>query len=374
MRVLLLHNRYRAEGGEERVVSNIASLLAAHGHAVELLERSSAAIPRARAARGLLAGGLAPQEVADAVRRTGAEVVHAHNLHPLFGWRALEAARAAGARTILHLHNFRLFCAIAVAYRDGAPCFRCRGENTLPGLRLRCRGSVGEAAVYALSLHRQQPRLLAGADRFVVLSRATGARMHELGLPAQRTHVLGNFVPAQRFASATRADEGSYALAAGRLVEEKGFDTAIMAARAASVPLVVAGEGPDEARLRRLAAGRDVRFTGWLEHDELERLRAGAAVVLVPSRSEEACPLTALDALASGVPVLGSDRGGVPERMATGAVLPAEDPEAWSVALSELWRDPASRRARGEQALALARELLSEDLYYERLMEVYGGE
>src|SRR3989440_7375480 len=114
------------------------------------------------ATRGLLSGGLSPVEVKDAVRRIDADVVHAHNLHPMLGWRALAAARAAGARTVLHLHNFRLFCAIGIAYRDGAPCFRCRRGRTLPGLRLRCRGSVPEAAVYAAGLLRQQPRLLQG--------------------------------------------------------------------------------------------------------------------------------------------------------------------------------------------------------------------
>lgn len=373
MRVLMLHNRYRAEGGEERAVANIIALLSRRGHEVELLERSSAAIPQRRAARGLLAGGLEPDQVAAAVRRARAEIVHGHNLHPLFGWRALAAARAAGARTVLHLHNFRLFCAIAVAYRDGAPCFRCRGSNTLPGLRLRCRGSLGEAAVYAAGLHRQQSRLYANADRFIVLSDATGARMHQLGLPAERTRVLGNFVPAADFASDTRAHDGAYALAVGRLVPEKGFDIAITAARAASVPLVVAGEGPDEQRLRELARGADVRFTGWVDHRRLSELRAQAAVVLVPSRCEEACPFAALDSLAAGVPVLVSDRGGIPERVPAGSVIPVEDRGAWTSSLAALWQDPGLRHRRGREALALARVLLTDDAYYRGLMAVYGA-
>ncbi|MDQ6605294.1 MAG: glycosyltransferase, partial [Actinomycetota bacterium] len=234
MRILLLHNRYRAEGGEERAVAEIAALLARRGDAVHVLERSSAEAGTLAATRSLLWGGGQPEEVADAVRRTRAEIVHAHNVHPLFGWRALAAARAAGARTVLHLHNFRLFCAIGVSYRDGRPCFRCRGADTLPGLRLRCRGSLGEAAVYAAGLRVQQPRLYDHADRFVVLNGAHRARLQELGLPVDgRTDVLPNFLAADRFAAATRAHQGSYALVAGRLTEEKGFDTAVAAARAA---------------------------------------------------------------------------------------------------------------------------------------------
>lgn len=372
MRVLLLHNRYRAQGGEERAVGDLMSLLRTRGHEVELLERSSAAISPVTAGRALMLGGVDPGEVAAAVRSLRADVVHAHNVHPLFGWRALAAAQSAGARTVLHLHNFRLFCAIAVGYRDGAPCFRCRGRDTRPGLRLRCRGSVGEAAAYAAGLSLQQPKLFAHADRFVAVSDATARRLIELGLPGARTSALTNFVPAASYAAASRAGEGGYALASGRLVEEKGFDTAIAAARIAGVPLVIAGDGPDGARLRALGRGAEVRFTGRVEPSALAELRGGAAVVLVPSRWEEPCPYAALDAMADGVPVLASDRGGLPELVGGPAVLPAADVARWGEVLGRLWRDPAARRASGTAALERARSRFTEDRFYERLMGIYG--
>lgn len=371
MRVVMLHNRYRAFGGEERAVGDIAELLARNGHTVELLERSSAATGRVRAARSLLSGGVDADEVGAAVRRMRAEIVHAHNLHPLFGWRALASARAAGASTVLHVHNFRLFCAIAVAYRDGAPCYRCRGRDTLPGLRLRCRGSVTEAAVYAAALHRQQPGFFEHSDRFIVVSRAHGDRLEELGLPGDRATAVPNFVPSSQFASSSSAGAGGYALVAGRLVQEKGYDTAIEAAREAGVPLVVAGEGPDAPRLRRAAEGAEVRFTGLLRRDELAEVRRRAALVLVPSRCEEACPYAVLDALATGVPVLASDRGGLPELVGAHAVLPAEEPDAWARALRALWQDAERRQELGDEVLQRARVTLGEERYHEGLLAVY---
>ena len=373
MRVLLIHNRYRSLGGEERAVGDIAALLSRRGHEVQVLERSSSDASRVTAARSLLAGGLHPDEVSGAVRLLGADVVHVHNVHPLFGWRALAAARAAGARTVLQLHNFRLFCAIGVAYRDGAPCHRCRGRDTLPGLRLRCRGSLTEAAVYAAGLYRQQPGLFEHSDRFVVLSAAQGARLRELGLPGSKTVTLPNFVPAHSLAPRSRAGQGRYALAAGRLVEEKGFDTAIHACRAAGVPLVIAGEGPDEARLHRLVGDGEVRFLGRLAPAALAEVRRGAAVVLVPSRWEEPLGYAVLEAYAAGVPVLASDRGGLPELVADGAVLDAEDRTAWADALGAVWSMPARERDElGAKGLTRAREELGEERYYARLMTVYG--
>jgi len=371
--ILLLHNRYRTTGGEERAVAEIAALLRRRGHAVEVLERSSDAVGRGRAALGLLAGGLDPDAVGQTVRRLGAEVVHAHNIHPTLGWRALAAARAAGARTLLHLHNYRLFCAIGISYRDGAPCFRCRGTSTFPGVRLRCRGSLPEAIVYGAALHRQQPRLYEYVDQFVAVSESTAAHLRDLGLPASLTATLPNFMPDGGFSSASHAAAGEFALAAGRLTEEKGFDTAIAAARDADVPLVVAGAGPDEGRLRELAAGADVRFTGLLDGAALAELRIRAGVVLAPSRWEEPCPYSVLEALAAGVPVLASDRGGLPELVGEDGTLPATDQAAWSAALAHLWRSPSLRAERGAAALARAHERFGEDRFYDRLMQLYGG-
>ncbi len=371
MRVLQLHNRYRLTGGEERAVDDIEALLREAGHTAERLERSSDDATRVGAARGLLAGGLRPEDVGDAVRRLGAEVLHAHNVHPLFGWRALAAAQEAGARTVLHLHNFRLFCAIAVAYRDGGPCFRCHGADTRPGLRLRCRGSAPEAAVYAVGLARALPRLLRHADRLVVVGEATRRRLETLGVPPGRCTVLPNCVPAAAFAAGAAPDHDGYALVAGRLVPEKGFDTAIAAAERAGVPLVVAGDGPDGARLRALA-GPAVHFTGRVSEAELGGLRRRAAAVLAPSRWEEPCPYVVIEAMAAGVPVLASDLGGLPELVGPEAVIPYDDPGAWATRLGALAGAPADvRRAEGERLLVRAHARHDPARYLTHLLEIY---
>jgi glycosyltransferase involved in cell wall biosynthesis len=77
--------------------------------------------------------------------------------------------------------------------------------------------------------------------------------------------------------------------------------------------------------------------------------------------------------MAAGVPVLAGDRGGLPELVGERASLPAQEPTAWTAALARLWREPSERLARGEAGLARASDRHSEDRYYERLMEVYGG-
>jgi glycosyltransferase involved in cell wall biosynthesis len=369
LRVLLLHNRYRSAGGEERAVAQHAGLLRERGVAVEVLERDSGAVGRAAAARALLRGGVGEDAVFDAVRSLDADIVHAHNLHPLLGWRALAAARRAGARTVLTLHNYRLVCAIGVSYRDGGPCQACTGRATAPAVVHRCRGGVLESSVYATGLAVQQPRILREADRVVALSAGQLAALGRQGIDVRGLRVIPGWVPS--VASRSAAGEGTYALAAGRLVAEKGFDTAILAARAAGVPLVIAGSGPDEPRLRAL--GGPVRFEGWVSEARMGELRAGAAVVLAPSCWEEVFPFTVLDALAAGVPALVSALGGLPELIAAGGgvVLPARDVGAWARALAEMWAAPTRRVAMGEAGLRFARAELGADRAGERLLALY---
>jgi glycosyltransferase involved in cell wall biosynthesis len=374
-RVLVLHNRYRSPAGEERAASELAALLRERCHAAELLERSSEELTglsgRLRAGAGILRGGLDPAEVGDAVRDMGADIVHAHNTQPLLGPRALLAAREAGARVVLHLHNYRLVCAIGIAYRDGAPCTRCQGRNTWPGARLRCRGNLPEAFAYAAGIARQQPKVMHAVDRFVFTSEGSRRTLAELGLSLGDYDVIPNFIPESAFAERSAAESGQFALYAGRLSEEKGADTAIEAARLSGVPLRIAGEGPDEPRLRELARGAEVSFLGQLDGERMAEQRSAAAMVVVPSRWHEPHPYAVCESMAAGLPVLASGVGGMPEMVGEDSTLPPTDPAAWAEAMARLWGDPQLRHSDGETALARARERFGEDGYYERLMACY---
>jgi len=375
MRVLVVHNRYRLEGGEERSVQLQLAALRHAGVPHALLERSSGELSRIGAAAALLRGGRDEEDVAAAVSEHGADVVAVHNMLPLLGPRALEAARARGAAVMLHLHNLRLFCAIGVAARDGGPCFRCHHRNTLPGLVLNCRGSLPEAVVYAAALARHQPTVLDGVDRFVVPSEYAAGQSALLGVPAERIRVLPHYVPDEAFAERSRAGEGGYALVASRLTPEKGIDTAIQAAALADVPLRVAGEGPAEASLVELAnlIGGQVDFMGRLGRDAVERELAGAAMLLMPSRFHEFAGYSALEAMAAGVPVIASDLGALPELVGPDRCVPANDPHALAARIRKLWREPERRAREGDALADRARSGHSEQGYSERLLDLYAS-
>lgn len=371
-RVLILHNRYRTAGGEERFTAQLLELLGRRAGYATLIERSSSEAGALGAVSGLLRGGLRPEEVGAAVAEHAITIVHAHNLQPTLGHRALAAARAAGAATILHLHNYRLFCAIGTAWRGGADCTECAPRRTSRGLRHNCRGSLPEAAAYAVGLKRGQQPLIAAVDRFATPVAQLGADMEQLGLELPLT-VVPSWLPDGEFVAASQAGDGEYALFAGRLASEKGVFVAIEAAARSGVPLHIAGDGPDAVRAVRRAQELDapVEFLGRLDGQALVAARMGAAFAVVPSVWREVLPLSALEALAAGLPLVVSQRGGLPELTEPRFVAPPGDPVALAAVMRSLFDDAKLRTAAGARSLERARQNYSETAFVPRLAELY---
>ena len=373
-RVLVIHNRYRQTGGEERFLGLHLRALGNAGVEHRLLERRSAGAARVEAGAAMLRGGERADDVRAAIREMGATVVHCHNLQPLLGPRALAAARDAGARVVLHVHNFRLFCAIGVSFRDGAPCFRCRRGLTAPGLVLNCRGNLPEAAMYAVALARQLRSILELVDRFVVPSAWAAGQLERLGLPADHVTVLPHYLPDEELAPSSRASAGAYALALGRLAPEKGFEVAVEAAARAAVPLRIAGAGPLAEGLARAVTDTraPVELVGAVDDEERDRLLAGAAMLVVPTVGNETFGYVALEGMGAGVPVVATRAGALPELVGDGASLPRGDPVALAERMRALFTDPAARERHGAAALERARSF-SETRFRDALLEIYAS-
>jgi glycosyltransferase involved in cell wall biosynthesis len=383
--ILTLHTRYRTTGGEERAVEDLTWLARERlGEYVQSLSRNSSELGRTRAARGVLRGGLEPAEVASAVRLAGADIVHAHNLLPAFGWRALAAAQDAGAATVLHLHNYRLVCAVATCVDPaGHDCVACQGRDTAPGVRKGCRGSRTEGLVYAAGLSAWQRRTVRHADVIVVPSQAAADRLRQLGAPVGELQVVPHVVRALGSDVPTVRDPDGPALVASRLAVEKGVDVAIAACARAGVGLTVAGDGPQLAALRAVAerqglaaldgphgpppAAGQVRFTGRLDRDALHARRAGSSVELVPSRAHETFGLAAIEALAAGLPVVASAVGALAALPSPVRLVPPGDVGALAHALTAA-RGDAGAAAQGPD---LARTIAGADVIAPALAGVY---
>jgi len=151
---------------------------------------------------------------------------------------------------------------------------------------------------------------------------------------------------------------------AGRLVPEKGVELLLRAC--AGLPrtgwrLAILGDGPDRARLARVASelniADQVRFWGHLPSAQMPRFYAEMDILVLPSITRpnwtEQFGRVLIEAMACGVPVIGSDAGEIPHVIGdAGIVVPQQDVMALRDAIAELAGDPARRAelaARGRQ-------------------------
>jgi len=165
--------------------------------------------------------------------------------------------------------------------------------------------------------------------------------------------------PARRALMGVEGDR-VLALHVGRLAVEKGVETLVAAFTEARARLgnravfCVAGDGPRAAWVR--SAMPWARHLGFLERDVLADLYADADLFVFPSATET-CGLVALEALASGVPVIGANAGGVRESLRnglTGVLVTAGVAGEFAAAIEQLVLDGEHRRAMHEAARAFA--------------------
>jgi glycosyltransferase involved in cell wall biosynthesis len=162
----------------------------------------------------------------------------------------------------------------------------------------------------------------------------------------------------------------------GRIAVEKDVDTLVTAFEQARAVLgsravfCIAGDGPRAAWVR--GATPWARHLGFIDRQTLADLYADADIFVFPSPTET-CGLVALEALASGLPVIGADAGGTRDNLRegiTGRIVPAGDAGAFAAATVQLADDVSQRLAMREaaRAFAVGRDWARE---LDRLVEAY---
>jgi glycosyltransferase involved in cell wall biosynthesis len=310
------------------------------------------------------AGGMANQtrQLAELLRAAGATVhlVQSNAPYrpaPVARWPVLRAAfrllpylaalwRAAGRSDVFHVMansgwSWHLFAvpAIWIAYLRKTPVV------------LNYRG--GEAPEFLRRAHASVRRSMQRVARLAVPSRFLKEAFEAYGMHCE---VLPNIVDLDRFRPAQpREPAAPPHLAVARNLEPiYDNETALCAfaqvlERLPEARLTLAGSGPEEGRLRALAARlgvtSQVRFAGRLDRDAMAELYRSADLVLNPSLADN-MPNSLLEAMASGVAIVSTAVGGIPDLVEDGVsarLVPAKSAPAMAAAALELLADAALR-------------------------------
>ncbi|HTK32163.1 MAG TPA: glycosyltransferase [Candidatus Saccharimonadaceae bacterium] len=249
------------------------------------------------------------------------DVAHLHAPSRYLTPSILRPLERAGVPTVMTLHDFKPWCTNRILYAHGAPCERCRGGGHWHAAATGCvQGSRAKSVVGTVEAYLHEAL---GAYRHVKLwiapSRFVEEKARAWGLPDARVRLLPHGLERTPVsdggdAVAPVADR-PFALFSGRLSEEKGVALLPgIAAALGDTPLLVAGDGPLRASLEDAARRTpSLHVFGHLSDEQLARLRARAAVVLVPSRFYEHFCYAAAEALLESRPVVAARIGAIPE-------------------------------------------------------------
>jgi len=350
-------------GGSGVAASQLAMQLAARGHRVHVF---SSAVPVR-----LAGDGPWTVHLVETAPRPSPAVVSP----PLALAEEMAAVSARESLDVLHVHYALPHGPAALLARE-----RLRGQGRRPPALVTTLHGTDVTAVGENGARTQVRDTVLGSDAVLTPSAWLRRKAVEtLGLPAQlRVDVMPNFVDPEAFHPLdngagemptlfpalewTKERRPSVLLHASnfRPVKRVGDTVRALAEvrRVHPAVLVLVGDGPERAEVEALASSLGVRdavaFVG--ERRSLGDLFAHADVFLLPS-DQESFGLAALESLASGVPVVASDVGGVAEVVTqgeTGWLVPVRNPAAMARAVLSMLADPARRKAMGRAARASA--------------------
>lgn len=370
MRVLLVNAFHYLRGGVERTYLDESRWLERAGHEVlhfATRDPRNLPSPTARhfapaadfgetAPAGRLLAQLpralwsrpAAQAMEGLLRETRPEIAHLHAPSRYLTPALLRPLERAGVPVVMTLHDFKPWCTNRILFAHGAPCERCRGGRHWHALATGCvQDSHAKSAVATIEAYAHGAvGAYRAVRRWIAPSRFVLEKAVEHGVARGDIRLLPHGVEGGA-AAAAEAPREPFVFFAGRLSVEKGVRLLpALATHMEPTPVLVAGEGPLDGWLANEArSAPNLRLLGRVDDAVLARLRAIAAVVVVPSLFYEHFCYAVAEALLDRRPVVASAIGAIPELVeheVTGLLVPPGDADALCEAVDRALIDAAA--------------------------------
>ena len=245
-------------------------------------------------------------------------IVHLHNIHSYLSPILAKLAKRRGCRVVWPLHDYKLVCPSYACLLDGKPCEKCIGRGKMHVLKNRClKGSLAASAMaYIEALKWNRNVLEHYTDAFICPSQFMASKMKKDGFPPEKLNVVCNHIDPEKltlFNSLNLERENYYAYV-GRLSFEKGVETLLDVASKLPYTLKIAGDGPLREKLEEQYKNlSNIQFLGHQNAQQVAQLLSKARFSVVPSEWYENNPLSVIESLCAGTPVVGARIGGITE-------------------------------------------------------------
>jgi glycosyltransferase involved in cell wall biosynthesis len=309
MKVVIIHSQYRYKGGEDAVVCSEQNLVPnaklwvrSNKNGIEALFQFLISVYNPFVAYSLKSY----------LKKEKPDVIHIHNLNFAIGPVVIKIAKKLGIPVVMTLHNYRLLCPSATLLHKGQ-IFTDSLDKKFPWKAVKgkvYRNSVLQTFWLAFSVWVHKTiGTWHKVDRFIVLSRFAKEIFgnSHLNIQEHKLSIKPNFVSVPTYSHLARTDSFLFV---GRLSEEKGLEYLLSATIQSGFSLRIAGDGPLRGKVEDAAAQySNITFLGPLESENVHKEVRECTALVFPSIWFEGMPMTIIEALANGTPVLASNLG-----------------------------------------------------------------
>jgi glycosyltransferase involved in cell wall biosynthesis len=394
MKILLSNKFYYPRGGSDIYMIELEKLLKSKGHEVavfamqhqmNLHNKYSEYFPpevdmNNRRITSLLPTLVRPFGSPDVIdkfrlllRQFKPDLVHLNNIHSQLSPILTVLARNHNVPVVWTLHDHKLLCPRYDCMRQNKPCELCF-TNKINVLRYKCMKNSLLASMVAFTeaIIWNRKKVSKSTNIFICPSFFLSRNMIKGRFREHQIITLPNFVGTDKFPDISVKKQDYYCYV-GRLSAEKGIETLLKAAKELpEFKLKVIGTGPLESELKAEFEGGNIQFMGFKKWEELKFLLGNALFMTIPSICYENNPLSVIESLCLGTPVLGANIGGIPELIEpgiNGMVFEAGNVSDLKKKIVDLFHTSGQFNYAG--IATAARRNFSSEGYYEKIMDIY---
>jgi glycosyltransferase involved in cell wall biosynthesis len=308
------------------------------------------------------------------------DIVHLHNIYHQISPSILPILKKNDLPVVMTAHDYKVVCPNYSLFNGYEICEKCRDGKIYHVLLSGCHNkSIAKGFTLAIEayLYRFLRTYQDCLDIIITPSMFMKTKFEEYGISSEKIIFIPNFVDPIPV-KLERREEGDYLLYFGRLSREKGLMVLILAMRKhPDLSLIVAGDGPERRHLERLCDKEgifNVKFVGKKNSKEIKKLIEHCMFTVLPSICYENCPLSVLESMASGKPVIGSQIGGIPDLIENGKdglLFKAGNDEELSEKIGALAKDKDLRDELGRNSYNKVKQNYSKETHLQSILSVY---
>ncbi len=390
MKILLVNKYWYERGGTERVLFLTKKLLEEAGHEVEIFGMkdkrnimeneyfvdemdydNASTFEKIKLARKIICNKDAKEKFTKLLKQFQPDIIHFHNIYHQMSFSLVESAEELHIPMIMTLHDYKMLSPNYTLYHHGTIDTSIMNKNYYRCILNNCMENFGKSVILTFEAYWRQFHHIQEKIHCYI---APSAFMKELCIAAgwqEKIEVISNPIEKESF---DLYQEKGYVGYTGRLSKEKGVEFLIAAAaQTPEISYKIAGNGPEELRLKALAKDlKNVEFVGWLDGKDIFRFIVEARLLVVPSVWYENYPYSILRPQQMGKVVIASNIGGIPELVPENCLFEPKNTRELVEKIRFWYSAPEEQRqALGALFQKRVEQENSLDQYKESLLRVY---